>query len=159
EIALLQTFADQAVIAVENARLLTELQASNEDLGEALERQTATADILRAISQAQTDVQPVFDAIADSTMRLFGAVSTMVFRYDGELLTGVAARGGPPKSSELMMERWRGPHRPSEFSPADQMPGHRAVLTRAVQHVVDVDTDSSWSALLRETAEVRGFRS
>src|SRR5262249_35753884 len=58
-----------------------------------------------------------------------------------------------------MMERWQGPHRPGEFSPADQMPAGRAVLTRAVQHVVDVDADSSWSPLLQETAALRGFRS
>jgi hypothetical protein len=52
-----------------------ELEASNKDLTEALGRQTATAEILRAISQAQTDVQPVFEAIADSAIRLFGAWS------------------------------------------------------------------------------------
>src|SRR5262249_24866051 len=65
QITLLETFASQAVIAIENVRLFKELQERNKDLGEALERQTATADILRVISQAQTDVQPVFEAIAD----------------------------------------------------------------------------------------------
>src|SRR5262249_15310002 len=59
----------------------------------------------------------------------------------------------------LIMEQWRGPHRPSAFSPSDQMPAHRAVLTRAVQNVADADTDSSWTPRLRETAKARGFRS
>ncbi len=152
EITLLQTFADQAVIAVKNARLLTEIQESNRDLTESLDRQTATADILRAISQAQTDVQPVFEAIADSAMRLFGAGGAAVARYDGELISMVAARGGLPGSAATVKERLQSPHPPTS-------PPEHAVLTKRVHHVVDVETDPSCGSEFRRHAAERGFRS
>jgi signal transduction histidine kinase len=154
EIALVRTFADQAVIAVENARLFTELGARNKDLTQALERQTATADILRAISQAQTDAQPVFEVIADSAMRLIGAWSVLVFRYDGEIVRLAAARGGRPGSSEAIMERMQAPWRPVESGILG-----RTVLTRAVQQIADIETDTSWGPELRENARERGWRS
>jgi GAF domain-containing protein len=84
QIRLLQTFADQAVIAIENVRLFTELQASNRDLTSALDTQTATSDILRVISRSQTDVQPVFDAILASAVRLLGAYSGALTRVAGD---------------------------------------------------------------------------
>src|SRR5262249_61861601 len=128
QIALLRTFADQAVIAIENVRLFTELQTRNKDLGEALERQTATADILRVISQAQTDVQPVFETIADSAMRLFGAWSVLVFRYGGEYLSLAAARGGLPGSEELLIEQY------PTGRPSADLPLGQVGVTRALHH-------------------------
>src|SRR5262245_62713938 len=93
EIALLQTFADQAVIAIENVRLFTELQDKNRALTaahaqvtESLEQQTATSEILRVISQSQTDVQPVFDTIIKNAVRLCDTQEGSVFRFDGQLL-------------------------------------------------------------------------
>src|SRR5262249_47431943 len=86
QISLLETFADQAAIAIENARLLTELQAKNADLSESLEQQTATSEILRVISSSPTDTQPVFAAIARSASRLCGGEHAIVTRYDGRLL-------------------------------------------------------------------------
>jgi GAF domain-containing protein len=152
EVELLKTFADQAVIAVENVRLFTELRARNHDLTESLDRQTATADILRAISRAQTDVQPVFEAIADSALRLLGAWAAAVTRYDGELVSLAAARGGLPGSADAARKRVQPPHRPT--SPPEQV-----VLTKRVHHVVDVGTDPSCDPEFRRHAAQRGFRS
>src|SRR4029450_8840125 len=101
QIALLQTFADQAVIAIENVRLFTELQEKNRALTEAyatiteaLDQQTATTEILRVISSSPTDVQPVFDAVASSAARLCDSLDTNIFRRDGDRLV-LAAHQGP----------------------------------------------------------------
>src|SRR5215470_10669634 len=94
QIALLQTFADQAVIAIENVRLFTELGTRNHELTQALDRQTATSEVLRTISQAQADAQPVFDVIAESAMRLLAAASAGVYRNEHNVLRMVAVRGG-----------------------------------------------------------------
>jgi GAF domain-containing protein len=83
-VALLETFAAQAVIAVENVRLFTELQTSNRELTTALDTQTATSDILRVISGSRTDVQPVFDAIVTSAVRLLQAYAGTVLRMAGD---------------------------------------------------------------------------
>src|SRR5215472_14798266 len=93
QIALLRTFADQAVIAIENVRLFTELQTSNRDLTRALDTQTATSDILRVISQSQTDLQPVFDAILTSAIRLLGGYGGFLTRIVGNQIELVALKG------------------------------------------------------------------
>jgi two-component system NtrC family sensor kinase len=102
QVTLLKIFADQAVIAIENVRLFTELQEKNRALTQAhaqvtqaLEQQTATADILKVISGSPTDVQPVFDAIAESAARLCSANDAQVLRVEGNVLRLIAAFGTP----------------------------------------------------------------
>ena len=100
QIALVETFADQAVIAIQNVRLFKELEEKNHALiaahsqvTEALEQQTASAEILRVISQSPTDVQPVFDTIIRNAVQLCGARLGAFFRFDGEQLHLVANYG------------------------------------------------------------------
>jgi two-component system NtrC family sensor kinase len=93
QIVLLQNFADQAMIAIENARLFKEAQDSTAEVTEALERQTATSEILRVISQSPTDVQPVFDAIVQTAARLIRCDIAFVLRCDGATFSPAAAAG------------------------------------------------------------------
>ncbi len=81
--------------------------APNRDLIEALDRQTATGEILRAISQSQTDTQPVFEAIADSALRLFRAWSTTVYRVEG-LAAGGDRLASPFSAREVYRQEWTG---------------------------------------------------
>jgi GAF domain-containing protein len=94
QVALLKTFADQAVIAIENVRLFQELQERNRDLAEALEQQTATGKILEVIASSPTDIQPVLDAISESTARLCSAKDAAIRLVEGNVLR-LAAHHGP----------------------------------------------------------------
>src|SRR5262249_2885307 len=115
QIELLKTFPDQAVIAVENVRLFTELQEKNQELTTALHRQTATREILRVISSSPTDVQPVFDAIVESAAKLCDAPFSTLATFDGELIDLVAAHNWTPRAFEvarrLLSDRDRHPNR------------------------------------------------
>src|SRR5206468_7756640 len=93
QIELVTGFSDQAVIALENVRLFNELEARNRDLAETLEQQTATADILRAISQSPTDVQPVLVAVATAARRFCGALDVAIALRDGDVVVMVAHEG------------------------------------------------------------------
>jgi GAF domain-containing protein len=144
QIELVETFADQAVIAIENVRLFTELQQKNEALTrahaqvtEALEQQTATSEILRVISSSPTDVQPTFDAIAASSRRLCGALSSSVFRFDGKLIQHVANDNLRPELLHAVQSVF--PVRPGRGGITA-----RAILTRAVVHVLDLRDDAEY---------------
>ncbi|HSF07430.1 MAG TPA: GAF domain-containing protein [Methylomirabilota bacterium] len=150
-IALLKTFADQAVIAIENVRLFTELQARNRDLSEALEQQTATAEILRAISSSPTDLQPVMDAIAENAGRVCAATDAVIYRVEGHRLRIAAARGSIPRPPVDGAESLRPIAR-------DWVTG-RAVVDRATVHVPDLANVSEMEFPLgREIARRLGHR-
>jgi GAF domain-containing protein len=150
QVALLQTFANQAVIAIENVRLFQELQAKNRDLTEALEQQTATGEILRVISGSPTDLQPVFDTMADRAMQLCGASVGGVFRFDGTLIHVAALTNVDAEGAATLRSVW--PMPPSHRSAAA-----RAILTRGIVHIPDVRDDPEYG--IAAQAEAVGFRS
>ncbi len=123
QVALLKTFADQAVIAIENVRLFNETK-------EALERQTATADILRVISSSLTDLAPVFDAILENAIRLCDGDTAALWRYDGHVLRFAAGNNISPEVEALMRQH---PLELGEYNPTPQ-----AALERRAVHVLDV---------------------
>jgi GAF domain-containing protein len=149
QIGLLKTFADQAVIAIENVRLFQELEARNQDLTVALDQQTATSEILRVISSSQRDVQPVFDAIVRSAVRLCGADHSYAARFDGELLHPLAYHGFSPEALDFVARSF--PMRPSR----ETLMG-RVALTRAVVSLPDTLADPDYA---RAFAVAGGWRS
>jgi two-component system, NtrC family, sensor kinase len=144
QIELLRTFADQALIAIENVRLFTELQeknlaltAAHTQVTEALEQQTATSEILRVISRSQTDVQPVFDTIVRSAVKLCDGLFSLLYQFDGELLHRVAQHNYTPEALEASDRVF--PARPTQ----DLWTG-RAILQRAVIHIPDVEAEPEY---------------
>jgi GAF domain-containing protein len=127
QIELVTTFADQAVIAIENVRLFSELEGRNRDL-------TATAEILRVISSSPTDVQPVFDTIVRSAVRLCDGLFSGLLQFDGELIQHVAEHNFTPEALEEVRRIF--PARPTRA-----LYSGRAILERAVVHIPDVDVD------------------
>src|SRR5258705_54362 len=143
-VQLLQTFADQAVIAIENVRLFNETK-------EALERQTATADILKVIASSPSDVQPVFDAIASSANRLIGGFSATVFRFVDDVAHLAAFTPTSPAADAALQASF--PRPLSALSWGEQMRNGELV------HIPDVEVEGAMLPDLRDLARMRGFRS
>ena len=149
QIALLQTFADQAVIAIENVRLFTELEQRNEALAESLEQQTTTSEILRVISESPTDVQPVLDTIAAAARKLCSATTGSVLTFDGELVYQAALANVSQQGADAIRHAYPRP-------PSRDTAGTRAVLTRSVVAIPDVLDDADYA--ITDAALAGGFR-
>ncbi len=150
-IPLLQTFADQAVIAIENARLFEELGARNAALTESLEQQTATAEILRVIGTSPMDAQPVFDGIARSGVAVCGAKSCTLFVVDGDMVRVAATHGVPTER----VERFR-----TQFPmPLDAESDTTGVIReRGMVHLADIEHNPAATAEHVELARLGGYR-
>ncbi|HEV2055185.1 MAG TPA: GAF domain-containing protein [Methylomirabilota bacterium] len=150
QIVLLQTFANQAVIAIENVRLFKELEARNSDLGEALEQQTATGEILSVISSSPTNTQPVFDAIVRSSVKLCDGLFGAVYLLRDGLVHLVAHHNFSPEALEAARQTFPAP-------PTAAIGAGRALLTQAVVHIPDVTLDEHYVA--RPLTQALGHRS
>ncbi|HRI17048.1 MAG TPA: GAF domain-containing protein, partial [Burkholderiaceae bacterium] len=144
QLALLATFADQAVIAIQNARLFRETN-------EALERQTGTAEILKVIASSPSNVQPVFEAIAQSSNRLIGGFSTAVFRIFDDTLHLVAFTPTNPAADEALQASFP--------VPIARFPLAAPLLEGAIVRITDTEDAAQAPEMMRNLARQRGYRS
>jgi GAF domain-containing protein len=145
EIELVTAFASQAVIAIENVRLFEAEQQRTRELTEALEQQSAAADVLQVISRSQGELEPVFATMLENAVRICGATFGNIYRWDGEALHIVATHNTPPAFAE---ERRRSPYRPDPESPVGRM-----VTVKTTMHIRDVMADDAYVAR-RDTGAV-----
>src|SRR5262249_48761317 len=142
QIELATSFADQAVIAIENTRLLNELRERTDDLSEALEQQTATSTVLGVISSSPGQLEPVFQAILENATRICGAKFGIMFRYDSGLFKLAASVDLPGDYADFLVGQ-------GSFPPVPGKPFGRLCETKEVIHIEDLGT---------EAADVPAFR-
>jgi two-component system NtrC family sensor kinase len=142
QIELVNNFAKQAVIAIENTRLLNELRQRTDDLSEALEQQTATSEVLQVISNSPGELDPVFNAALTNATRICEAKFGMMFRFDGEAFHFAAEVGTPREFAEF--ERQRGPFLSPPGSPLEHV-----MRTKQVYHSPDISAEGVPNAATR----------
>src|SRR5262249_28396886 len=130
QMELAATFADQAVIAIENVRLFEAEQQRTRELTESLQQQTATSEVLQVISGSPGDLQPVFDTMLENAARICDAKFGNIHRWDGALLHLLAAHNTPPALVEA--------RRHSALRPALSETRRRMVETKTAVHIVDL---------------------
>src|SRR5262249_2854361 len=147
QIALVSNFASQAVIAIENTRLLNELRQRTDDLSEALDQQTATSDVLQVISRSPGELGPIFETMLANAARLCEAKFGTVYLCEGDALRIVAAYNVPPAFAEV---RSRGPFRPPPSGTLGQV-----MRTKQTAHLPDLAATQAYAE--RDPATVAGI--
>jgi len=137
QVALVSNFASQAVIAIENTRLLNELRQRTSDLTETVEQQTATSKVLEVISRSAFDLQAVFETVAESSVRLCGADRAFIFRFDGELLRLAVAYNAPQQLKNFITQ--------NPIPLGRNSSSGRAALERKTIHIRDVSADPEFT--------------